>query len=101
MKTILFSLSALILSLTSAQACQVSESQIIGTIVSAKGPDNACALEVRLTRAQPHAFCPLNVSAGQVVAFEIDYSNVACASRVGTEISGVLQSSGNGYRLDW
>lgn len=96
MKTPLLSVIAFFLSLSSASACMQSEAQIVGLVVSSAPANQGCLVKARLTWVARHEFCPLNVSRGQIVDVAVSKS----CEKISDEISGVLYSSGNGYRLE-
>ncbi len=100
MKSAFFSLIALVAMSNSAFACMQSEAQIIGTVTKASSLDNACAIQVRISRSNAHVFCPLELDIGQVIDLKIPSEGGACNGLVGSVLSGVVQDSGNGLRLD-
>ena len=98
MKALIISAFALLLA-HDAQACQVAEAQVIGTVIQADLAGGECNTLVELDRVNPHVFCPLNLQVGQRVSI-IAQKRGDRYPLSGEAISGVVQKIRGQLRFD-
>ncbi len=98
MKALIFSILSIVAA-TSAQACQISEAQVIGTVIQSSLSGSVCETVVDLDLVNQHQICPLRLRVGQRVSIEVQKRGDRCPLS-GEAISGVIQSIGGKLRLD-
>ena len=82
-----------------AYDCKVNEAQVFGVVTASAPQAGACDVLLELREVANHQLCPLPVTEGMIIKLHVLRRPDGCPA-IGSELSGVLQNDGPGFRLD-